>query len=118
MRNLVNDLGTTARAVTGLVDTLEREGLVRREPHPSDRRATCVVLTERGEAMVDQLWADHLGAASSVFDVLSPQDQATLVRILGVLTGELAVRGQRVAPDYADPGPTGRPAGHPPHTML
>lgn len=105
------NLGTTARAVTGLVDTLEREGLVRREPHPSDRRATCIVLTERGKGVADRLWGGHLRAASSIFDVLGAQDQAALVRILGVLTGELAARGYRVAPECFTPGSAGRPDG-------
>jgi DNA-binding MarR family transcriptional regulator len=108
MRELMDDLGCTARAVTGLVDTLEHEGYVRRARSSGDRRSIRVVLTERGAQMADQLWADHRRAASALFDVLPAQDQADLVRILGVLADELAARGHRVAPDcIADP--TGQP---------
>jgi DNA-binding MarR family transcriptional regulator len=35
-------MGTTASAVTRLVDRLERGGYVRREPHPEDRRRVVV----------------------------------------------------------------------------
>ncbi|WP_374212848.1 MarR family winged helix-turn-helix transcriptional regulator, partial [Frankia sp. CiP3] len=94
MRDLVDDLGTTARAITGLVDTLEHEGLVRRARHPRDRRATLITLTSKGERVVDRVGREHVERASTLFDVLSAQDQADLVRILGLLSDELAARGQ------------------------
>jgi DNA-binding MarR family transcriptional regulator len=37
--------------VTGIVDTLENKGLVRREPHPEDRRSMLVFLTSAGRAL-------------------------------------------------------------------
>ena len=37
-------------SVTNIVDRLEADGLVRRTPHPSDRRATLVTITEAGES--------------------------------------------------------------------
>jgi DNA-binding MarR family transcriptional regulator len=49
-RALADDLGVSARTVTGLVDGLVATGFVTREPHPTDRRATLVTLTERGAA--------------------------------------------------------------------
>ncbi|WP_131769612.1 MarR family winged helix-turn-helix transcriptional regulator [Candidatus Protofrankia californiensis] len=98
MRDLVQDLGTTARAVTGLVDTLEHEGLVRRTRHPRDRRAILITLTSKGEQVVDRVGQEHVERASALFDVLSEQDQADLVRILGLLGDELAARGQSVQP--------------------
>jgi DNA-binding MarR family transcriptional regulator len=42
-------LGFTPSTMTGLVDRLEEQGLLRRERHPSDRRATVLSLTRRGE---------------------------------------------------------------------
>ena len=35
-------------SVTNIVDQLERSGLVRREPHPTDRRTTLAELTDQG----------------------------------------------------------------------
>jgi DNA-binding MarR family transcriptional regulator len=37
--------------ITQVVDQLEKRGLVRREPHPTDRRATLAVLTPAGRAL-------------------------------------------------------------------
>jgi DNA-binding MarR family transcriptional regulator len=42
-------LGLTPSTMTGLVDRLEEQGYVRREDHPSDRRATLLRLTRKGE---------------------------------------------------------------------
>jgi DNA-binding Lrp family transcriptional regulator len=43
-RELGEHLLLTSGAVTMLVDRLERDGLVRRDPHPTDRRVTLVSL--------------------------------------------------------------------------
>ena len=45
----------TRGAVTGLVDSLEAAGLVRRQPHPEDRRVSLVELTEKGDRLVTSL---------------------------------------------------------------
>src|ERR671913_2092512 len=50
MSDISDELGVTRRNVTALVDALEEEGLVKRMPHPSDRRATVIELTEKGAA--------------------------------------------------------------------
>jgi len=39
-------------SVTNAVDRLEAEGLVRRIPHPTDRRATLAEITEKGRSLV------------------------------------------------------------------
>lgn len=47
-RAIADALEVSPRNVTGLVDGLARTGFVRREPHPTDRRATLVHLTDQG----------------------------------------------------------------------
>jgi DNA-binding MarR family transcriptional regulator len=39
--------------MTGIVDTLERKGLVTREPNPDDRRSLLVKLTGEGWSLKD-----------------------------------------------------------------
>ncbi|MFQ4147124.1 MarR family transcriptional regulator [Arthrobacter sp. LAPM80] len=41
-------------SVTSVVDRLERDALVRREAHPTDGRATLVVLTDAGRLLVEE----------------------------------------------------------------
>ena len=55
MSSISDELGVTRRNVTALVDALEEEGLVRRQPHPTDRRATVIELTGEGERTADAM---------------------------------------------------------------
>jgi len=50
MRVMGERLQLHPTSVTNIVDRLERDGLVRRTPHPHDRRATVVMITEAGKA--------------------------------------------------------------------
>ena len=92
MRQLTQALGTTARAVTGLVDGLEAEGLVRRQPHQTDRRATFISLTETGRELVGSARGQGVTAAARVFTVLSEDEQRTLLGLLDRVTEALADR--------------------------
>jgi MarR family len=64
---LAEALKVTPRAVTGLVDALVAQRLVTREAHPTDRRATLVALTPRGETLVAQLKSNDKKLARALF---------------------------------------------------
>lgn len=49
-------LRVSPRNVTGLIDHLERDGLVRRVPDPADRRSVLAQLTEPGRERIEALW--------------------------------------------------------------
>jgi DNA-binding MarR family transcriptional regulator len=51
---LADALGITTSSVTSLVDRMERSGLVKRQPHPRDRRRTVVQLTKYGAESVER----------------------------------------------------------------
>ena len=53
LSELADDMGTDAPAATVLINALEERGLVKRTPHPTDRRAKLVSLTAGGRRMVD-----------------------------------------------------------------
>ncbi|MFF5234709.1 MarR family winged helix-turn-helix transcriptional regulator [Dactylosporangium sp. NPDC000521] len=64
---LAQALGVTPRNVTGLVDTLEHKGLLRRVPDPADRRSVRAVPTEEGRAWVETFRAPTRAAMEAVF---------------------------------------------------
>ncbi|MGH7776322.1 MAG: MarR family winged helix-turn-helix transcriptional regulator, partial [Candidatus Dormibacterales bacterium] len=53
---LARAMWVTPRTVTGLVDNLERDGLVERVPEPHDRRSILARLTSEGKERIDSLW--------------------------------------------------------------
>ncbi|MFI1358122.1 MarR family winged helix-turn-helix transcriptional regulator [Streptomyces sp. NPDC020898] len=66
-RALAARLGVTPRNVTGLLDALQADGLVAREAHPSDRRATLVSLTAKGRTVTNALRGSRTSMAAELF---------------------------------------------------
>lgn len=84
-RRLSQALKVTPRHVTGLVDALEADGWVTRVPHPTDRRATVVSLTEAGKEAVTAMDGDRLDWAEELFAAVPEDDLAAFVRVLDAL---------------------------------
>ncbi|AZK96980.1 MULTISPECIES: MarR family winged helix-turn-helix transcriptional regulator [Streptomyces] len=68
---LARSAGMTPRNATGLVDTLEREGLVRRDPDPADRRSVLARITPAGLAWLDDFRIPTQRAMAALFDGFS-----------------------------------------------
>src|ERR1700730_3956936 len=79
------EAGISARTLTALVDRLEREGLARRVPHPSDRRATLVAITEDGERMLRACIKPHRAAVTALFHGFPRADRAAFARLIPLL---------------------------------
>ncbi len=95
MRSLGERLGLSPRNMTALVDSLEDEGLVRRRPHPSDRRALLVELTDEGIEVAAAAFEQRITAVSEVFDDLSQAQQGAFLELVGSLRVALRGRGVR-----------------------
>lgn len=85
MADLSTELGVTPRNITKLVDGLEAEGLVKRLPHPQDRRSTLVQLTDRGVIVCKETALANLQAVARVYEHLSADDRRHFARILRAL---------------------------------
>ena|SRR5579872_4210680 len=94
MSGLSDELGVTPRNVTALVDALEKEGLVRRVPHETDRRATVVELTEEGAEFGCRMASGRLmESIGELFRDLTQTEQRQLLHIATKLQASLAARG-------------------------
>jgi DNA-binding MarR family transcriptional regulator len=80
---LAEAAGVTRATMTGLIDTLERDGFVKREANLSDRRMMSVCLTTAGERFLHEFLPDHFKAITSLMSSLTEIERATLVRLLG-----------------------------------
>jgi DNA-binding MarR family transcriptional regulator len=81
MSELASALGIDAPYATVVVDDLEAQGLVRRRPHPSDRRTRMVETTRKGKQLAAR--ADEiLGTPPPALGALSPKDLDVLVGVL------------------------------------
>ncbi|MHC6222807.1 MarR family winged helix-turn-helix transcriptional regulator [Arthrobacter sp. MMS24-S77] len=85
LKDLAERLRIAPRSATEVVDQLEAKGLVRRDPDPTDRRATLVAATAAGQQLYAKISAERRGKSSEYFARLSAGDRAELARILGQL---------------------------------
>lgn len=81
MGELAAALGIDPPNATTVVADLEKLGLVRRRPHPTDGRAKLVEATRKGKAMAKRADA-ILATPPPALSELSPKDLETLTRIL------------------------------------
>ncbi|GAB2665894.1 MarR family transcriptional regulator [Prescottella soli] len=95
-RDLANVLRCSTRQVTALVDALEQSGHLRREAHPTDRRAHIVALTDRGRSDAGHIRHLREQAAHDLFDGVPAADLDAFVRVADVL---ITHRRQQASPD-------------------
>jgi DNA-binding MarR family transcriptional regulator len=86
MRDLGEQLGATPRNMTALVDGLEEAELVVRQPHPSDRRATLIELSEAGTQAAEQALEPRLDAIAELFASLSAAEREQFSALIVKLT--------------------------------
>ena len=79
----------TRGTVTGLLDTLEKQGLVRRTSHPGDRRKLLVECTSKAKRLLQRVCGELFPLQAEVMAGLSREDKATLVHLLGRLQEHL-----------------------------
>jgi DNA-binding MarR family transcriptional regulator len=72
----------TAGNLTGIVDRLHAEGLVRRAVHPADRRAFRLTLTPKGRRLVRRAQGRHHRALTALLAGVPDRDLRVLRRLL------------------------------------
>ncbi|MGW4895820.1 MarR family winged helix-turn-helix transcriptional regulator [Kitasatospora sp. NPDC004240] len=80
MRELAERMCCEPSNTTFVIDKLEKQGLVERHPHPTDRRAKHLVLTTEGTALRDDLLG--LLAVDSPLSALGADEQRLLRGLL------------------------------------
>ena len=75
---LAKEIGLTPGAVTGMVDRLERAGLVRREVDPNDRRRVVVTATDSGQDAHNGLFTELGAAMAAMMTRYSPAEQKVI----------------------------------------
>ena len=95
---LSEKLFVTKGNVCGLIGRMEQHDLVKRRPDPNDKRANLLFLTDKGRALAEKVMPEQERFVPQQMSALTPEDEATLRRLLRQLERSLPDR-----PVYADP---------------
>jgi DNA-binding MarR family transcriptional regulator len=68
--------------VVGLLNRMERAGLVKRQAHPEDGRAYLLCLTEQGATLAAEVIPEHEALVAEYLTLLPPQDRRSLHDVL------------------------------------
>lgn len=81
-RDLMKCLLRTSGSMSIRIDAMERQGLVRRNSHAEDRRASIVSLTDKGSKLLEQIVPEHLLNETSLLAGLDQSARKELVLLL------------------------------------
>ncbi len=90
---LAESSSVSRATMTGLLDTLEKDGLISRQDHPEDRRMYTVRLTPKARQLLEGMLPDHYRRLSALMAPLSEAERTTLRELLAkVASGIPALR--------------------------
>lgn len=69
----------TKSNIVGLIDRLEKSGLVKRQPDPEDRRTNYVVLTSEGRAILEKVEGDYQAEVDRIMAGLSQAEKKSII---------------------------------------
>ena len=81
-RALADSMAVSRATVSGVADTVERAGHVRRDGQPHDRRLVRLELTAAGRAKIEALFPRFNAREAALVGGLSREEQATLADLL------------------------------------
>jgi len=96
--SLADESGVTRATMTGLIDTLEKDGIVERQADTHDRRTIHVRLTAQGRENVEAMLPEYLQCVSHTISPLNQKERKELVRLLQKLQEGLTPASLKPSP--------------------
>ena len=101
LREVGQHLHLSPSAVTALVDRLEAVGHVRRQPHATDRRKTCVSITEHAARVSSDAFAPLTDEIRGALSTHSPAELALVASVLEDVTAAMSRACSEIIDDPA-----------------
>jgi len=98
---LAEKAGVARATMTGLVDTLQRDGLVTREHDSGDRRMMHIHLTPKGHSTLRGLLPGYFRQMAAQMAALNEHERRTLVRLLNKIAARAPERAAGAPPAHA-----------------
>lgn len=88
--HVADEAGVTKGTLTGVIKTLEARKLLRRRPHPEDRRRVLITLSRSGQRLIERLFPEFNAHESLVVSTLSASEQRELARLLRLVLARVS----------------------------
>ena len=77
-----NSILISSGSMTYVIDKLEKKDLLKRTDCPNDRRAIFIVLTPKGEELMDKIMPEYQEFINHMFDSLNTEEAGMLIELL------------------------------------
>ena len=67
---------------SGNIKNLEKDGLVKKNSDPEDKRSCIISLTDEGRKVIENILPNHINNIRNIFEVLTDEEKITLKNIL------------------------------------
>ena len=111
MSALRDELGVTATNITAMVDVLEKDNMVKRAPHATDRRATMITITPKAEKLLTENCGEFRDRVADIFSGFSKAQQEQLLALLMKMREALIERNVLEDGDLAHHAPNKKKRG-------
>ncbi|MFZ5644894.1 MAG: MarR family winged helix-turn-helix transcriptional regulator [Bacillota bacterium] len=82
MNRISEELWCDVSNITGVVDRLDKQGLVWRTAHPEDRRVSLISITPKGKNALAETLPEHEKYLAERINKLSSDERKTLINLL------------------------------------
>nr|WP_253199136.1 MarR family transcriptional regulator [Clostridium gasigenes] len=79
---IIEKILTTSGNITVVIKNLEKDGLVKKNLDPEDKRSTIISITDKGKKIIEDILPNHINNISEIFNVLTDEEKITLKNIL------------------------------------
>lgn len=79
---LIEKVLSTSGNMTVVVRNLEKQQLVKRNRHPSDKRSYIITLTNKGKEIIQELYQEHMESVDTALKMVSNEDKEKVINIL------------------------------------
>ncbi|WP_428641827.1 MarR family winged helix-turn-helix transcriptional regulator [Roseibium sp.] len=92
-RDLMTRLDVEQATMANTLSRMERDGLITRKPHPEDRRAQSVWLTQKARALEKPAKEAAMAVNASALQGLSPEEVAQFLQMMNRVAANLRKSG-------------------------
>lgn len=79
---IIEKILTTSGNITVVIKNLEKEGFIKKNPDPLDKRSTIISITDKGKNIVEEILPKHINNINNIFSVLTDEEKILLKSML------------------------------------
>lgn len=87
VQEIIEKTLSTGGNMTVVIENLAKDDLVMRYKDPEDKRASLISITDKGKAIIEDIFPRHVENINKIFSTLTVEEKKSLISLLKKLSG-------------------------------